>query len=166
MALASAQFPDADWLSLDCVQSGHSEAGMGWDMWSPTSSYLPIRQMYNTMKKDGTPRPVIDLEPHYDNTPYGFQVCPGLRILVRVPWANAMDYATEKPTILGRSGHPKRGLSSGQYTTGLSLYTIALEADNLGFDRFSQGHADIHTGCTRSGECGIRPSPSILPHIL
>jgi hypothetical protein len=122
--------------------------------------------MYNTPKKDGTPRPVIDLEPHYDNTPYGFQVGPGFPNTRTLSLANPKDYHAEKSTFLERSGHPKRGLSGGQYTLGLPLHTNAYEAHSIGFHSFSQARAGIHTGCIRFGECGTRPSPSTLPHIL
>jgi hypothetical protein len=131
---SSAQFPDADWLTFDCVQTGHhdsvpgapdpdetvvstteiivetvkdvtqaavdtvedtngskqlsekdaSEAveaatnaqsgGGGMPMWFARSSYVPIRKMYETMRKDGKPRPVIDLEAHYENTHHWFSV--------------------------------------------------------------------------------------------
>ncbi|KAL7418636.1 hypothetical protein Q5752_007094 [Cryptotrichosporon argae] len=89
-ASASAQFPDADWLAFDCVQSGHHDvkppsngvdeaddagstgtdvqAGKGSvNMWKCRNSYEPVRKMYATPRPDGKPRPVLDLEPHYEN---------------------------------------------------------------------------------------------------
>ncbi|RSH83833.1 hypothetical protein EHS25_005448 [Saitozyma podzolica] len=79
-ASGSAQFPEASWLSLDGVQTGHSETQFNENlepsknvkMWRSRSPYLPIRQMYNTPRPDGRPRPVIDLEPHYEATHYKF----------------------------------------------------------------------------------------------
>ena len=93
---ASAQFPDADWLSLDVVQTGHhdsqppsaastasseddseghAQAGAGnMPMWLARSSYDPIRKMYSTPTPKGGPRPVMDLEPHYENTHHFFSV--------------------------------------------------------------------------------------------
>lgn len=82
-ATASAQFPDATWLSMDCVQSGHyngappkmedngnasqsGDIGEALELWKGAASYEPIRKMYNTLRPDGKPRPCIDLEPHYD----------------------------------------------------------------------------------------------------
>lgn len=77
--MASVQFPDAEWLSLDCVQSGHSDELMHppsahIDMWFARNSYIPVRQMYSHSLPNGKPRPVIDLEPHYEATHYHFDV--------------------------------------------------------------------------------------------
>ncbi|RSH90754.1 hypothetical protein EHS25_009929 [Saitozyma podzolica] len=121
---ASAQFPDADWLTFDCIQTGHHDnlrdaptsasasessaievaiesvkeaaaaavdavkealgaekdeadgnaqaGGVQMPMWYARSGYVPVRKMYETRKKDGTPRPVIDLEAHYENTHHWF----------------------------------------------------------------------------------------------
>ena len=91
---SSAQFPDADWLTLDVIQSGHhdtekpvfldaAESSGGGDaqsgaggipVWMARSSYDPIRKMYATPKKGGGIRPVMDLEAHYENTHYCFRV--------------------------------------------------------------------------------------------
>lgn len=43
-------------------------------MWLARSSYVPIRKMYNTVSPEGRPRPVLDLEPHYENTHHFFSV--------------------------------------------------------------------------------------------
>ncbi|KAK1925242.1 hypothetical protein DB88DRAFT_257238 [Papiliotrema laurentii] len=92
----SAQFPDASWLSLDACQSGHyntawrpvlpgdkldnGQTGSVVDdpkllphLWRAMSSYVPIRKMYATPRPDGRPRPVLDLEPHYENTHHWFR---------------------------------------------------------------------------------------------
>ncbi|ORY89802.1 hypothetical protein BCR35DRAFT_350229 [Leucosporidium creatinivorum] len=75
---ASHFFPDADWLSLDIIQSGHHDgAGLQgdallMDSWKATSSYIPVRLMYNQRRKDGRPRPVMDSEQHYESTYEGF----------------------------------------------------------------------------------------------
>lgn len=86
---ASNQFPDADWLTVDGVQSGHydgpkpvpADAKPGAAMtttpetlWYSKSSYLPIRQMYAARTKDGKPRPVLELEAHYEATHHWFDV--------------------------------------------------------------------------------------------
>lgn len=90
-ASASAQFPDSEWVTLDCVQTGHwnsipetknSEAGTQAGggpggllrHWSGSACYEPIRKMYNTMCPKGLPRPVIDLEPHYEATHHSFDL--------------------------------------------------------------------------------------------
>lgn len=94
-ASSSAQFPEADWLTLDVVQTGHhdsqppsgapsheqdgsdghAQAGAGnMPMWFARSSYVPVRKMYGTRDKQGNPRPVMDLEPHYENTHHFFSV--------------------------------------------------------------------------------------------
>ncbi|KAM0753517.1 hypothetical protein T439DRAFT_322412 [Meredithblackwellia eburnea MCA 4105] len=71
-------FPDAKWLSMDVVQSGHSD-GRGnqgdpelMPSWRATYSYQAIRHMYGKLGPDGKPRPVQDLENHYESTNYGF----------------------------------------------------------------------------------------------
>ncbi|ORY25529.1 hypothetical protein BCR39DRAFT_543890 [Naematelia encephala] len=94
----SAQFPDADWLTMDACQSGHynaasrprvdeeekgvagSQTGVSSSdprclphLWRAVSSYEPIRKMYNTPRPDGHPRPVVDLEAHYENTRHWFR---------------------------------------------------------------------------------------------
>lgn len=95
---SSAQFPNADWLSLDVIQTGHHDSAVppsdveageddeeehaqtgagGLDMWFARSSYVPIRRMYSTPRPDGRPRPVMDLEPHYENTHHFFNVREG-----------------------------------------------------------------------------------------
>ncbi|KAL7418647.1 hypothetical protein Q5752_007106 [Cryptotrichosporon argae] len=79
---ASAQFPQASWLCLDGIQSGHMDrapkdttaASASVGMWAGKSSYVPIRKMYNTPRPDGRPRPVVDLEPHYEATHYSFEL--------------------------------------------------------------------------------------------
>ena len=82
-ASGSAQFLEADWLTLDGVQTGHTtlftdgaaEPGaLDAPMWLGKSSYLPVRKMYETPRPDGKARPVIDLEPHYENTHHQFDV--------------------------------------------------------------------------------------------
>jgi hypothetical protein len=100
VSTGSAQFPEADWLALDGCQSGHyntdnkpatkmpansapgasnGQAGSAsgdpktlMHLWRGMSSYIPIRLMYNALRPDGNPRPVIDLEPHYENTHHWF----------------------------------------------------------------------------------------------
>lgn len=83
-AMASAQFPDADWLSLDCVQSGHLDIHplphMQQHTWQGTSSYGPVRTMFEKNK-----RCVIDLEGHYEATHHAFDVsCSALRARVEL----------------------------------------------------------------------------------
>jgi hypothetical protein len=77
-ACASAQFPQSNWLSLDCIQTGHGDRHdnpeVKINMWQGTKPYVPVRMMYDTLRPDGTPRPVIDLEPHYESTHYMFNV--------------------------------------------------------------------------------------------
>jgi hypothetical protein len=77
-ACASLQFPQSSWLSLDCIQTGHGDRhdnpNVKINMWQGTKPYVPLRIMYNTMRPDGRPRPVIDLEPHYESTHYMFNV--------------------------------------------------------------------------------------------
>jgi hypothetical protein len=77
-ACASAQFPESSWLSLDCVQTGHGDRhdnpAVKINMWQGTKPYVPVRMMYETMRPDGSPRPVIDLEPHYESTHHMFNV--------------------------------------------------------------------------------------------
>jgi hypothetical protein len=54
---------------------GNAQAGgVQMPMWYARSGYVPVRKMYETRKKDGTPRPVIDLEAHYENTHHWFTV--------------------------------------------------------------------------------------------
>ena len=48
--------------------------GEGIGLWGGKSSYIPIRKMYNTPRPNGHPRPVVDLEPHYEATHYSFDV--------------------------------------------------------------------------------------------
>lgn len=76
-ATSSQFFPEADWLSMDVIQSGHMDgAGLqggdfgGITAWRAKSSYIPVRLMYEQKTKDGKPRPVMDLEGHYESTPY------------------------------------------------------------------------------------------------
>ncbi|KAM0753520.1 hypothetical protein T439DRAFT_377708 [Meredithblackwellia eburnea MCA 4105] len=77
---SSADFyPESDWLSLDVVQSGHmgDQFGLQGDAskyasWKGTSSYLPVRHMYGKKDRHGNPRPVMDMEGHYESTPQGF----------------------------------------------------------------------------------------------
>lgn len=49
-------------------------------MWQGTKPYVPVRMMYATMRPNGSPRPVIDLEPHYESTHYMFNVCEAASI--------------------------------------------------------------------------------------
>lgn len=37
-------------------------------LWYSKSSYIPMRQMYAARRRDGRPRPVLDLEAHYEST--------------------------------------------------------------------------------------------------
>jgi hypothetical protein len=76
--MASAQFPDADWLTLDCVQTGHTDFPHSVPNWFSTSCYMPVRTMYKNAEKvkGGKLRPVIDLEPHYESTHHSFDVSP------------------------------------------------------------------------------------------
>jgi hypothetical protein len=54
---------------------GNAQAGgVQMPMWYARSGYIPVRKMYETRKKDGRPRPVIDLEAHYENTHHWFTV--------------------------------------------------------------------------------------------
>ena len=41
-------------------------------IWKGSGSYEPIRKMYAAMRPNGKPRPVIDLEPHYEATHHWF----------------------------------------------------------------------------------------------
>ncbi|KAL8291354.1 hypothetical protein RQP46_002332 [Phenoliferia psychrophenolica] len=83
-ATSASFFPDADWLSMDVIQSGHSDGrGNQGDgglvpMWKATSSYLPVSAMYAHLRKDGTPRPVQDMEGHYESTRKGFEATADL----------------------------------------------------------------------------------------
>lgn len=43
-------------------------------MWYARSSYVPVRKMYHSVGPDGRPRPVMDLEAHYENTHHWFTV--------------------------------------------------------------------------------------------
>ncbi|BEI82007.1 hypothetical protein CcaverHIS002_0211670 [Cutaneotrichosporon cavernicola] len=84
---ASAQFPDADWLSFDCMQTGHydgpmperagggtesAQLGVTDSLWYSKSSYIPMRKMYAARRRDGRPRPVLDLEAHYESAHHWF----------------------------------------------------------------------------------------------
>ncbi|KAK8843944.1 hypothetical protein IAR55_006736 [Kwoniella newhampshirensis] len=73
---SSAQFPDATWLGYDVVQTGHHDTYRTGEKrlprWFARSSYIPIRKMYATKDKSGRPRPIMDMEPHYENTRMGF----------------------------------------------------------------------------------------------
>lgn len=84
-ATASANFPDADWLTLDGVQSGHSNDASPpalrnpatahltpASIWPAVSSYVPLRKMYKTERPGGGARPVLELEAHYENTHHWF----------------------------------------------------------------------------------------------
>ena len=89
MALNCTQWPDADWLTMDCCQTGHQDghkaAGDGFysaqagggdiPMWLGRSCYLPVRQMYAAKQQ-----PVIDLEPHYENMHEWFDVSACLEL--------------------------------------------------------------------------------------
>jgi hypothetical protein len=80
MATSSAQFPEAEWLTLDCAQSGHyngrlpgtsgdgQAGGFGdeFSIWQGSGPYEPIRAMFATVGPNGKPRPVLDLEAHYE----------------------------------------------------------------------------------------------------
>lgn len=96
VSTGSAQFPTSDWLTLDACQTGHQDISNprrpaptgttdappsgqtnasskpALQMWQAKSSYVPIRRMYSTPKPDGHPRPVLDLEPHYEATHHWF----------------------------------------------------------------------------------------------
>lgn len=100
--MASAQFPDADWLTLDCVQTGHTDFPHSVPNWFSTSCYLPVRTMYKNAEKvkGGKLRPVIDLEPHYESTHHSFDVSP-TRATFRL-----MD--TVSDIVLSQSQQPTR----------------------------------------------------------
>ncbi len=93
IATGSSQFPNTDWLSMDACQTGHQDASnprrpapgapnpasdsaqsgqSSLQMWQAKSSYVPIRRMYSNLRPDGQPRPVLDLEPHYEATHHWF----------------------------------------------------------------------------------------------
>jgi hypothetical protein len=67
-------------------------------MWHARSPYIPVRRMYATLRSDGRPRPVIDLEPHYENTHYYFAVSllysyilPVICLIVRLDRRTALE---------------------------------------------------------------------------
>lgn len=114
-ASGSAQFPDADWLSLDVVQSGHSDGqhphNPEWfvDMWHAKSSYEAIRKMYATLRPDGRPRPVMDLEAHYENTHYWFAVSLPfwpLQVSARLINVRPVSHTGLRPTFVEVDGRP------------------------------------------------------------
>jgi hypothetical protein len=78
-------------------------------MWQGTKPYVPVRMMYKTMRPDGSPRPVIDLEPHYESTHYMFNVSD---LLFAVPLAIRMLIYSEPihfgqmPTSGSADGNP------------------------------------------------------------
>jgi hypothetical protein len=75
--------PDAE--NAPKVGEVHAQTGAG------NLSYVPIRKMYATSRPDGTPRPVMDLEPHYENTHHFFNVrVPDLAKLM-LEWLPVLD---------------------------------------------------------------------------
>jgi len=115
-SMASLQFPDADWLSLDCIQTGHCDFPHAVPNWFSTSSYLPVRKMYANATPAGTPRPVIDLEPHYESTHHAFDVSSaGMRSTTAGTRFDIVCLTLiVEPTSLGSGRHPERGLPSCQ----------------------------------------------------
>ena len=69
---------------MDCFQSGHLDihplSQMQQLTWQGSSSYDGVRKMYKNPLPSGHPRPVIDLEPHYEATHYAFNVSPTIAI--------------------------------------------------------------------------------------
>jgi hypothetical protein len=87
-------------------------------MWHAKSPYLAIRQMYSNRRRDGRPRPVIDLEAHYENTHHWFQV--GSRRPERdLRVTSCIAYAT----ILEGEGHPGRRLAECEHPSPSMLMT-------------------------------------------
>ncbi|WVW83538.1 hypothetical protein I302_105559 [Kwoniella bestiolae CBS 10118] len=80
---ASHLFPHSKWLTIDAIQSGHSCALKYPPLTDPSIGTLHfflaqnsvdhVREMYATSTRDGTLRPVIDLEGHYESTHYDFK---------------------------------------------------------------------------------------------
>jgi hypothetical protein len=70
-------FPDSKWLTIDGIQSGHAvrntfgqpkdETYGRLNTFTAQNSVDVVREMYETSVKDGSLRPVIDLEPHYES---------------------------------------------------------------------------------------------------
>ncbi|GFZ51157.1 hypothetical protein JCM24511_08915 [Saitozyma sp. JCM 24511] len=82
-AISSHMFPDSKWLTIDGIQSGHAvrntfvqpkdESYGRLNTFTAQNSVDVVREMYETSGKDGSLRPVIDLEPHYESTHYSFK---------------------------------------------------------------------------------------------
>ncbi|OCF32316.1 hypothetical protein I316_05984 [Kwoniella heveanensis BCC8398] len=80
---ASHLFPDSKWLTIDGIQSGHSadreyphleDPSIGTLHWFKAQNSVDyVREMYATSTRDGSLRPVIDLEAHYESTHYEFR---------------------------------------------------------------------------------------------
>lgn len=142
-ASAGAQFPDAEWLSLDCVQTGHWNTPGGADVdptkeqallhWRGSSPYEAIRKMYNNPRSDGTPRPVIDLEAHYEATHHAFTY--------DLPLWTADDIRT--------GAWQSVSIEPNIYPTLADV------------DRCLREHAGIHTAATPFGRCTMEnPRPT------
>ena len=75
--LASHMFPTSPWLMIDGIQSGHAckrtflkpenESFGEMNTFLAQNSVDYVREMYETSTKDGSLRPVIDLEAHYES---------------------------------------------------------------------------------------------------
>jgi hypothetical protein len=91
-------------------------------MWQGTKPYVPVRMMYEAMRPDGSPRPVIDLEPHYESTHYMFNVS---EVLITVS-VGIMKLIYSQLIRFGRM--PTSELEDGNpYSLGM-FYFLVLEA--------------------------------------
>ena len=151
-ASSSAQFSEADWLTLDVIQTGHhdgapknrppppptaatsasqtddeegshAQAGAGrMPMWQARSSYIPIRKMYQTQKKGGGFRPVMDLEAHYENTHHFFQVGT-LSLWLHILRVPRLMGKSDGRTYLESEGYQERGMASCEFPFVSALIT-------------------------------------------
>ncbi|KAM0326210.1 hypothetical protein ACHAQA_006807 [Verticillium albo-atrum] len=69
VAVASAFFPDEEWLTFDCSQSGHSDfppnPPIPW--WNCRRGWESVELMYAVGESTpGKKRPALDMEPHYE----------------------------------------------------------------------------------------------------
>jgi hypothetical protein len=160
-ASGSAQFPEASWLSLDGVQTGHSETQFNENlepsknvkMWRSRSPYLPIRQMYNTPRPDGRPRPVIDLEPHYEATHYKFNVRPLSALLAPVHVFVSDHPGCRETSLFGTTqiSETERGKACSRGKCGGKLASTVSRLSNCFTVR-----ADTLMGVTPSGSFTIQ----------
>ena len=68
-AMGSSSFPNASWLKMDAVQSGHESIEFlpGTGRWDAQKNYVPVEIMYNSsLHRKGGRIPVQDLENHYE----------------------------------------------------------------------------------------------------